>query len=56
VLKLFDYKCEECGLKRELYVKDDDPQFCHKCGSVMIKLVTFEGTVKGNFADKARTK
>ncbi|MCP3899153.1 MAG: hypothetical protein GY707_05515 [Desulfobacteraceae bacterium] len=56
MLKIYDYECPQCGEKEERYVKNDDPQFCWECGNAMKQLVTFNGTVAGNFADKARTK
>lgn len=57
MLKIYDYECPKCGTKEERYIKSgDDIQLCWKCGNEMTKLVTFNGTVAGNFADKARTK
>ncbi|RKZ80095.1 MAG: hypothetical protein DRQ35_02970 [Gammaproteobacteria bacterium] len=55
MIKIHDYKCVKCGIKDERYVKNDDMQLCFHCGNQMDKLNTFEGMVKGNFADKPRT-
>lgn len=56
MLKIYDYECTKCGTKDERYVKNEDVQLCWKCGNEMKRLITFNGTVAGNFADKARTK
>jgi Zn ribbon nucleic-acid-binding protein len=57
MLKIYDYECPKCGTMDERYIKDDnDIQLCFKCGNQMERKTTFNGTVRGNFADKARTK
>lgn len=54
-----DYKCTKCKIVEEKLLNSyfDQVDFkCSKCGSEMKKIISHEGLIKGNFADKPRVK
>ena len=52
-LKVFDYKCHNCGQIHEYFVADNIDPHCRFCKSYkMEKLLSSPALLKTNFADK----
>ena len=52
MLKVFDYKCNNCGQIKEYFVKDDIKPACHFCKSDNThRLLSSPALLKTNFHD-----
>lgn len=56
-LRIYDFKCVDCGTVNEQLVKKDTTAIeCQECSGVAKRMVSAPGMVQTNFADKTGFK